>query len=578
VRPRQILLDATGRPVLTDGGLAQAFAQAGLALSDVQAEAAAYLAPENAAGALPTQAGDIYALGVVFYRMLTGRVPFDAPSALALAARHRNDAPMPPSQLKANLAPTWDALALRLLAKNPAERPDAARLQHWITEAATVQTKPAKPAPAKKNGSAAVPVATAPVAVAPVVEPTTNVSSTKDFVDPTDAAVAASSTSVPIINPSTVAAVPVAAAIPAIPVTAPAAVAAVPVAAVPVAAAAVPAAAASAIAAPPTKASFGRCGGAAHGGSGRGSAHSRFKNRQTSSSSPRILGRVARVILAHCPGRSGRWQRGGAYTLWIDNTPKEVTVPAYLNKSQREAQKILAKRGLMLRIVRETYDPRLPAGTIVAGEPEPGRLVRARREVLATVSAGEAPIKMVDFEKITLPQARQIIVKHGLRLGPIVQQFHDTVPNGFICGQFPEPNEPLRRSEPITLIVSRGRQPTDIDATTGTGLVAQNESEPVAAPVVADDGFEPLEPANGIAPTSSGLVKRRATVRVQVPAGGSQIVRLMVRDAGGERTVYQRVHGGGERISQIVSVERREGETALVRVYVGEELIKEEQL
>ena len=275
-------------------------------------------------------------------------------------------------------------------------------------------------------------------------------------------------------------------------------------------------------------------------------------------------------------GGAGAGSVFGAYNFWIDNTPKEVLVPRYTGKSQKEAQKTLAKSGLTLRIVRETYDPKVPAGTIVTGEPEPGRRVRARREVLATISAGEAPIKMVDFERITLPQARQIIVKHGLRLGPIVQQFHDVVPNGFICGQFPETGEPLRRSEPITLIVSRGRQPTEIDATTGTGFTP--DADPLAAPTVDDESFQPLEPANGIAAAPGGLVTRRATVRVQVPAGGTQTVRVMVRDANGERTVYQRVHEGGARVSQVVKVQRADGETALVRVYVGEELVKEEEI
>jgi hypothetical protein len=160
-------------------------------------------------------------------------------------------------------------------------------------------------------------------------------------------------------------------------------------------------------------------------------------------------------------------------------------------------------------------------------------------------------------------------------LGPVVEQFHDRVPRGYICGQYPESGEPFRRSEPITLIVSRGPQPKEIDGTTSDAPLLDDATSPGAAP--APDAPADFEPA----PTAGadGTITRIALIRVQIPAdGGSQLVRVIVRDAGGERVVYSKTHRAGDEVKERVRVRRAQGATALVRVYVGQSLIKEEQL
>ncbi|RYG70726.1 serine/threonine protein kinase, partial [bacterium] len=136
IRPRQFIFDGAGQLKLTDGGVAEAFASAGLALADVQPDAAWYLAPERTQGASLAPPADIYALGVLLYRMLAGRVPFDGPSPVAIALRHRSDAALPPSQFNPRCPSDLEQLALRLLEKDPERRASAASLLRLLDKIA----------------------------------------------------------------------------------------------------------------------------------------------------------------------------------------------------------------------------------------------------------------------------------------------------------------------------------------------------------------------------------------------------------------------------------------------------------
>ncbi len=80
-----------------------------------------YMAPELANGEATTSV-DIYALGIVLYQMLTGRVPFSGSSVLAIYWKHLQEVPVPPSRLNPTIPVTVDAVVLRALAKEPRQR------------------------------------------------------------------------------------------------------------------------------------------------------------------------------------------------------------------------------------------------------------------------------------------------------------------------------------------------------------------------------------------------------------------------------------------------------------------------
>jgi tRNA A-37 threonylcarbamoyl transferase component Bud32 len=81
-----------------------------------------YLSPEQARGEEPDARSDVYALGVVLYEMLTGRVPFAASTPVATALAHVRDEPLRPRQLRAGIPRPLEAIVLKAMAKSPDAR------------------------------------------------------------------------------------------------------------------------------------------------------------------------------------------------------------------------------------------------------------------------------------------------------------------------------------------------------------------------------------------------------------------------------------------------------------------------
>ncbi len=121
LKPHNVILDEEGRAKVTDFGIARAGAS-DMTLTGSIMGTAQYLSPEQAQGQAVSAASDLYAVGIVLYELLTGAVPFDGETAVTIALKQVSATPPPPSALNAAVPPELDAVVLRALAKNPAER------------------------------------------------------------------------------------------------------------------------------------------------------------------------------------------------------------------------------------------------------------------------------------------------------------------------------------------------------------------------------------------------------------------------------------------------------------------------
>jgi eukaryotic-like serine/threonine-protein kinase len=121
LKPHNVILDEEGRARVTDFGIAQAGAS-DMTLTGSIMGTAQYLSPEQAQGYAVSARSDLYAVGVILYELLTGVVPFDGDTAVAIAFKQVSAQAPPPSALNPAVPPHLDAIVLRALAKDPAAR------------------------------------------------------------------------------------------------------------------------------------------------------------------------------------------------------------------------------------------------------------------------------------------------------------------------------------------------------------------------------------------------------------------------------------------------------------------------
>ena len=120
-----IIVSDDGQVKVADFGIATALAQrAGDNLTHIGSVmgTATYFSPEQARGKALDGRSDLYSLGVVLYEMIVGRPPFTADTSTAVAVKHVQERPLPPSMLGVSIAQSLEAIILKLLAKNPAKR------------------------------------------------------------------------------------------------------------------------------------------------------------------------------------------------------------------------------------------------------------------------------------------------------------------------------------------------------------------------------------------------------------------------------------------------------------------------
>ncbi|MGN6258841.1 MAG: protein kinase domain-containing protein [Solirubrobacterales bacterium] len=121
LKPQNVIVDEEGKAVVTDFGIARAgvseITQTGSVMGTPQ-----YLSPEQAQGFEVTPVSDLYSVGVILYEALTGRVPFEGESAVAVAMKQVSETPQRPSSINPRVSPALDAVVMRALEKEPGQR------------------------------------------------------------------------------------------------------------------------------------------------------------------------------------------------------------------------------------------------------------------------------------------------------------------------------------------------------------------------------------------------------------------------------------------------------------------------
>jgi eukaryotic-like serine/threonine-protein kinase len=122
LKPQNVLIDDEGRVRVADFGIARAGENSDITATGSVMGTAQYISPEQAQGKETTARSDLYSIGVILYEALTGRVPFEGDSAVAVALKQVSETPRRPSAINPNVPPALDAVVMRALAKDPDAR------------------------------------------------------------------------------------------------------------------------------------------------------------------------------------------------------------------------------------------------------------------------------------------------------------------------------------------------------------------------------------------------------------------------------------------------------------------------
>ncbi len=128
IKPQNIMITKDMVAKVTDFGIARASSTNTITLTGgVVMGSVHYFSPEQARGGQVTSRSDLYSLGIMFYEMLTGRLPFDGESSVAVAIKHLQEVPPAPSTYVPSLPPALDRIVFRSIQKNPDARYQTAR-------------------------------------------------------------------------------------------------------------------------------------------------------------------------------------------------------------------------------------------------------------------------------------------------------------------------------------------------------------------------------------------------------------------------------------------------------------------
>jgi len=483
VKPGNVLLTRSGESKVTDFGIARAMSSADEDLTQAGSVmgTATYFSPEQAQGLPVDPRSDLYSLGVVLYELVAGRAPFTGDSPLAIAYKHVQDAPAPPSTHISDLPAGLEAIIMKLLSKRPEDRYASAEdlradLNRFLAGQQTVAERDGflvgaavGAAAAYGNDDATTVQPATVVGAAPVGpypddedEPEERRSRTALFVGLLVLLLAllggllywfaqSMDDDAKVLVPSVV-------------------------------------------------------------GLTLEEAEARLEEEG-------LKGEVARrepsqefeagIVISQDPGRDEEVSEGDTVQLVVSSGAEELEMPNMVGQNGKDAETFLTAMGLRVT-VDEIEDPDAEPGTVVSQDPAPGTIVNPDDNVTIVVATGPGEVAVPDVTGRPLADARAAIEGEGLTVGGTTEEPSNDVAAGNVIRTEPGAGANVAPSSAVRIVVSSG--PADVEV---PNVVNQTENAAI-----------------------SRLEGRGLDVKVQtetVPAGDPSSGRVIRQDPSGGR-------------------------------------------
>ncbi len=480
IKPGNILVSPSGSVKVADFGIARAVnapAEHELTQAGAVMGTATYFSPEQAQGATPDPRSDLYSLGIVMYELVAGHPPFAGENPVAIAYKQVHETPRPLSDVAPGVTPSYEAITMRLLAKQPANRYSTAEelrldLRRFREGAPLKVIDPWAEAAPARSFEASQPITPAAGTQMVPSSPSTQIQPRQSAPSPAPRLATTQAGPTPARTVPTY-----------------------PVEPAPrrtgwyVAAALL------------TVVLLGIAGLAVSKILGRESAQ--VEVRQVAVPSVLTLTKEqaeqeikARVLVAE--GTPELNEKVAVGQVW-DQSPKADTpvdenttvkfkynpgkstknLPKLADKTLDEAKKELAAAGIALDSVREQASDDKPVGTVIGTEPPAGE-ISPTAKVIIIVSTGKAKVKLPNVATFDQARATTDLSALGLKI-KVEERPSDTIEKGKVVGTEPPAGSEVTTDEVVKLIISAGNTPGDVP-----NVVGKTEAEATNALFAAD--------------------------------------------------------------------------------------------
>ena len=403
LKPQNVLIDEDGRARVADFGIARGESSDITATGSVMGTAQ-YLSPEQAQGKETTPASDIYSIGVILYEALTGRVPFQGDSAVAVALKQVSEAPRAPSAINPEVPPALDAVVMRALAKDPEARFRDADAFMKALDAA--ESAPLQPRPEDTAAFAAVPAAVA------AEQPEEDEYDEEAWREEEERRRRRRWIFLAIL-------VALVAGLVAYALTRPGLIEVPSVVGIP-----------------------------------QDTATERLEAEGLDVDLNPVPNQAAReTVLEQDPVGGESVDEGSTVILTVSSGPAIVPVPDVSGLNERQATKVLQEARLEVD-PGFAFSDAVPKGRAIGTEPGPGTSISSGSTVVLTISRGSNKVEMPDV--VGLDDQQALTILSDAELGGNVVQRDDDAPQGQVVGQSPGPGRLVKRGVPVTIFVSSG--------------------------------------------------------------------------------------------------------------------------